>query len=254
MFKSCRKHVKRAGIIVTTLLITLTAASQNCQAQVAIDNTYSSKYVWRGYDIFGENSAYMPSVDFTLGAGFSLNVWAAVPLGSGSEALSELDYTVAYGTTVMEGETLHTDVSFNYIYYDFYKVGSATTPDTEEVGVGLSMPNILGGSISPSIYYGKLYTNESVGFDVDGDYISVGLSGDVSVSDTIGLSLAADINYNGGLFGADHDWSHMTFTASTSMEVGSVSLSPFATYQVSMDSSVNTEDEFWGGVSTSFSF
>ncbi len=245
-------NTQKTLLILAALVM---VSSTSVQAQnVTIDNTYSSKYVWRGYDIFGENSAWMPSVDFALPAGFSLNIWAAVPLGSGSEAVSELDYTLAYGTTVMEGETLHTDLSFNYIYYDFYKVGSSATPDTEEVGVGMSMPNLLGGSVTPSIYYGHLYTDESFAGDVDGDYVSVGLGSSVDVSDTVSLDLAADINYNGGLFGADHEWSHMTFTASTSVEVGGLSFSPFATYQLSMDDGVNSSDEFWGGVSTSCSF
>jgi len=40
--------------------------------------TYSSKYMWRGYDVFGKNSAYMPSVDIDLfQTGWSFNVWAA---------------------------------------------------------------------------------------------------------------------------------------------------------------------------------
>ena len=39
------------------------------------DNTYSSKYMWRGYDLFGANGAYMPSLDADLfGTGWSINV------------------------------------------------------------------------------------------------------------------------------------------------------------------------------------
>ncbi|MBN2842799.1 MAG: hypothetical protein JXM68_06895, partial [Sedimentisphaerales bacterium] len=68
---------------------------------------YTSKYVWRGFELFGSKGAIQPSVDMSLlgDSGLGLNVWGSMPMGSGYEAFTELDYTLSYGTTVGEEET-----------------------------------------------------------------------------------------------------------------------------------------------------
>jgi len=227
----------------------------------AFDQTYSSKYMWRGYDVFGENSAYMPSVDIDLfQTGWSLNVWAAVPMGSGSESLSELDYTFAYNTTFFEDEAHQADVTANWIYYDFYKANNTTTPDAVEFGVGMEFPNLLGDSgLTPSVYGATLDSAEdNVGGEVDGNYYTFALSYDFSCPQTEQeFNITADVHYNDGLFAADHDWSHSTYTLSTSYDVNGVSVSPFLSYQCTMEDSstsgVNPDSsELWGGVSMSF--
>jgi len=124
--------------------------------------------------------------------------------------------------------------------------------------MSMAMPALfeIGGSaLVPSYYVGKLWPNSSGTPDVAGGYHSFGLSYDVAIPDTeYAVSLSYDINYNDGMFGSDHDWSHNTFGISTSVPVGPVSVSPFLNYQVSMDDSVNDENELYGGVSVSMSF
>jgi hypothetical protein len=62
------------------------------------------------------------------------------------------------------------------------------------------------------------------------------------------------VNYNDGILGADHDWSHATLGLSTSFELEPVTLTPFLNYQISMDESVNDEDEIYGGISITLDF
>jgi hypothetical protein len=221
------------------------------------DSTYSSKYVWRGYDVFGANGAYMPSLDIDLfGTGWSINVWSAIPLGSGSEALTEADYTFAYSTTLGKGEPSQVDLGANWIYYDFPKVNSKATPDTVEFGLGAEWPNLLGDTgLVPSVYFGMLdAARDNIGSEVDGNYATIALSYGF---ETLGLgwNVTGDVNYNDGLFGADHDWSHGTLSLSTGFDCGNFAVSPFVSYQQTFDDSVNTDsDELWGGVSASVSF
>ncbi len=235
------------------------ARAEDAGLGVALDATYVSKYLWRGYDLFDDHAAFQPSVDFDLfGTGFGVNVWGSIPMGSGNgiNAWQEYDYTLYYGTTLMEDETFAVDFGANYIYFDFPKLNSEA--DTQEFGVSAALPNLIAvGELTlvPSYYVGKLWPTDSGVSGVSGWYHSFALATDIAIPGTeYALSLSSDINYNDGLFGSDHDWSHMTFTAGTSFDVGPVSVGPFVAYQVSMDDSVNDEDEFYGGVSVSYSF
>ncbi|GAF74314.1 unnamed protein product, partial [marine sediment metagenome] len=69
------------------------------------------------------------------------------------------------------------------------------------------------------------------------------------------LHLSADLVYNGGVFGADHDWSHMVFGVSTDFEVAdNLTFTPALYYQASIENTVNTQDEVWVGLSMKYKF
>ena len=231
---------------------------------VTLDTTWVSKYVWRGYDLFDDHAALQPSADVDLfGTGFSVNVWGSIPMGTGSNNQSgginqwqEYDYTLAYSHTFFEEERYAVEMGANYIYYHFPKLNHKA--DTQEMGASVSLPNlveIFGSALVPSYYMGKLWPTSSGVGEVAGGYHSLGLGYDVAVPQTdLALSLSAEVAYNDGMFGADHDWSHATFGFSTSVPVGPLEVTPFVYYQVSMDESVNDEDEIYGGLSVSVSF
>jgi hypothetical protein len=224
---------------------------------VDLSTTYTSRYMWRGDDVFDDHAALQPSATVDLfGSGFSINTWGSLPMGSGFEDLSELDYTIAYGTSYFEEEKYALDVSANYIYYDFYKVKSKGA-DTEEVGISFVLPKLLeigGSALVPKYYVGKLWPVDGAD-DIAGVYHSLGLSYGLAIPNTEQvLNLYSDINYNDGMFNADSDWSHTTFGVSTGVPVGPVTITPFLNYQVSMEDTVNEEDELYGGVTASISF
>ena len=228
---------------------------------IDVDGTYVSKYIWRGYDVFNNHAAFQPSVNADLfGTGFSVNVWGSIPCGSGAgQDLTEVDYTVAYDAHYLEDTPWAMDVGVNYIYYDFPRVNSRFVPDTDEVGAHIAFTKLfkIGDSaLVPSYYVGRLSpVKDNIGTDVEGTYHTFALSYDVAVPQTdLILTFTGDINYNDGLFGADHDWSHATLAVATSVEVGPLTISPFLNYQISMDDSVDDEDELYGGVSVGMSF
>ena len=221
------------------------------EATVTFDNDFSTAYMWRGFDTFDDHGAWMPSVNIDYGTGWSVNVWGAQPIGSGSENLTELDYTLAYGNSVNKGEAQQVDYFVNYIYYDFPKTGSSG--DAQEVGVGIAFPNLLGGAIVPSYYVSQFWLSQgggSAGFHRGALETQVEVPGCPQA-----LDLVADIWYNDGALGADHEWSHATVGVSTDFAAAeNLTLTPYFSIQISMDDSVNSEDDYWAGLRTSFAY
>ena len=267
-----RTKTSRINVSIISLLLIAaflngmvgTAKAQEEPAKLAVDldATYVSKYIWRGYDLFDDHAAFQPSVNLDLfESGFSVNVWGSIPLGSGNgiNDFQEYDYTLAYSTSLFTDQLYALDLGVNYIYYDFPKVNSKAVPDTQEIGVSFALTNLIkigDSALVPSYYIGKLWpTDSGLGFDVAGGYHSFALGYELSIPETdYSLNLSADINYNDGMFGADNDWSHATVGLSSSVPVGPVTLTPFLNYQISLDESVNDEDELFGGLSASISF
>ncbi len=238
------------------------AAGDSKQLGIDLDMTYVSKYMWRGYDLYHDRGAFQPSINADLfGTGLSANIWSSIPAGSGNEDLTELDYTLTYAFRVFDDQVYAFDVFTNFIYFDYIKLNHMA--DCHEFGIGAAMPNLIrAGDIAlvPSYYMGKIWPNSSGVDNVAGGFHVLGLSLDLPISnpitagDTFILNFAGDITYNDGAFGADHDWSHSTVGVSTCIPFGSVTLTPFVNYQISMDESVNDENELWSGMSMTFSF
>ena len=78
------------------------------------------------------------------------------------------------------------------------------------------------------------------------------------------VHLSADIAYNDGTgahcnalanTGVDHDWSHAVLGISTEFEISAdLAFTPAIYYQISMDDSVNTSDEYWVSLSFTHQF
>lgn len=73
------------------------------------------------------------------------------------------------------------------------------------------------------------------------------------------LHLLAEVVYNDGIGPADdvvdHDWSHVLFSVSTPFGISdNLTLTPALYYQLSMDDSVNDDDETWVGLSMTYKF
>ncbi len=236
--------------VVAALMVSVVNAQPVKVTGASVD--YTSRYVWRGQNLFGSHGAWQPSVDMALfgDSGLGLNVWGSFPMGSGSEDATELDYTLSWGTTVGEGAT-QVDLGANFIYYDFPKANS--TWDVWEVGVSADMPNLLPWDICLSYYTGY---GDFVDDDVDNDkmqYHSISISKDVAIDDTYSLSFSAGTGYNNDMFYAGSDWTHADFGVSLSgLEVSGASVSPFIVYQSAIEDSY--EDYLYGGVSVGLEF
>ena len=258
-------------MIVLGLSVALCAAG-TCLAQeedapklgVTLDSTYVTKYLWRGYDILDGHAAWQPSVELDLfGTGFTFNVWSSIATSGGLSDLNEVDYTLAYGQTLFEDKRYALDVGVQYIYYDFPRLSSKLA-DAEETGVKLALPALIrtaNSALVPSYYVGRLNPAKHGGGHITGGtFQTLGLSYDLPIPRSEGksqvVSFAADVTHNSGAYDADPDWSHATFGVSTKINIGAsgFTVTPALNYQVSMDDTVNDEDEIWAGLSVSYGF
>jgi hypothetical protein len=232
---------------------------------VELSATVQSKHMWHGFDLYDDHGVFMPAVGVTLeDTGFSGKIIRAYPLSGGMEKSIQMIYAIFYTGAFLEDTPYITNYTANYFYYGLPRIHGAKS-DTQELGVSLSWPKLLGDSgLLPNYYFGRLWPSRSHSNmeGSEGFIHVVGLAYDFAVSDfwavgkSQGFRLSSDITYNDG-FGsgsAEHDWSHATLGASTNLGKGNVMITPYVNYQISMDDSVNREDELWCGVNLTYRF
>ena len=242
---------------------------------VHLEVGYFSKYIWRGFDEFDDHAAYHPKLEVDLfGSGFVVEVAGWDAASSGFVNHRELEYGVGYHGHAFDNEAYATHYALHYVYYDYPNIASDEL-SKQELTLALSWPELLSSSESapaPFVNIHKLWPAKdhsdvaggsgflyTLGFTYD---VAVPTSGSHDESQT--LTFIADVNYNDGFGGhldshhhfhkTDHDWSHATLGVSSDIIIGTATITPSLNYQISMDDSVNEEDEFWGGVTVGFHF
>jgi len=257
--------------LVGLLIGSIAVAAEDGQYGVTVDTTWVSKYIWRGIDLLDDKAAIQPSVSMDLGSGFSATVWsswAGSSQGGGDISTvnaDEMDYILSYANSINEDDISAIAYSLNWVYYDFTDQPSKAA-DAQEINASIAMPNLCPYGIVPSYTIAKMWAAKAYGDAGDvGGWIHVfGLDYGLTVpgflennpEQTIDLHWDLTFNDGAGLAagGVDSDWSHTTFGASTDIALGGGTLRPGVFYQVSMDESVNNEDELYTAVSYSFNF
>jgi hypothetical protein len=228
-----------------------------------VSATVQSKHMWHGFDLYDDTGVFMPAAGVTLGqTGFSGRIIGAYPISSGLDDWVQRIYAAFYTGVLLEETRYVTNFTSNYFYYGMPRIGGAKS-DLQEIGIGLSWPKLLGASgLSPNYYFGILWPSVSHS-NLDGSegFIHViGMAYDLDVSDFWAAGkgqvfrLSGDVTYNDGSSGADHDWSHAVLGVSTNLGLGKVMVMPFVNSQISMEDTVNQEDEIWCGVNFTYRF
>ena len=257
--------------LVCLLIGGIAVAADDGSYGVTVDTTWVSKYIWRGIDILDDKAAIQPSVSVDLGSGFSATVWGSWA-GSSQDGgdistvnATEMDYIISYANSINEGEVFATDYSVSWVYYDFTHEPSDMA-DAQEINASFALPNICPVGTVPSYTIVKMWASEGNGSagEVGGWIHVLGLDYGLTVPGFLEnnpeqtIDLHWDLTYNGSAGataeGVDHDWSHMTFGASTDIVAGGGTFRPGIFYQISMDKSVNNENELYTGLSYSLSF
>ena len=274
----------KKGILVTVVILFATLSvvqAQEGELNGTIDVTYLSKYVWRGFDIYGDKSAIQPSIDLDLyGTGFGINVMGHMANSSEYVNGERWDYTLYYCNSLFEGESYATNYRLgwvNYNYPDQPSEGSAIAPNAslQELQALLSWPNMCPGGVVPSYILVKMWPSESGSFSGTNSPSGGTASGFIHIfmldypitiqgimPDTAEqvLNLHTELIYNDGVGPAgqnvDQDWSNAVFGISTSFDLGSnLMLTPAIYHQVTMDKSVNDDkDETWVTAGLSYKF
>jgi hypothetical protein len=147
--------------ILTSLVIFLALGCLSYAEQMqepalhgSVDVTFTGKYVWRGFDVYGDKSAIHPSIDLDLcGTGFGLNIIGHRANSSGFELTERWDYSLYYLGNLFQGESYETIYRLAYIYYNFPDLSSHKSAalirndigslDLQELQAYLAWPNIL---------------------------------------------------------------------------------------------------------------
>jgi hypothetical protein len=264
-----KKAILLTGVILLTVGATVNAQEGGISG--TFDVTYSSRYIWRGFDVYNDNhSALQPSIDLDLyGTGLGLKVFWSRANGSKFENLEELDLTLSYGNTFAEGEAYATAYQVGWTYFT-YPDEPGSEREFQEFFASLSMPELCPAGIVPSYTVFCMWPSEGGSArNANGGFIHVfGLGYDLTVPELapeipeLVVNLSANFVYNDGV-GAGytvngavaHDWSHVVFGASTDIDLGNnLSFCPGLYHQISMEDSVNENNETWVSLSLKYNF
>lgn len=274
--------MRNKGLLTVFLIFFIIAGSAQAQQDnsaieqnklgIELDLTVVSKYLWHGFAVFGDQPALQPSVNFDFyDTGLSLEIWGTFADSEKVETYQEFNYTLAYDYHAFQDADYATDIRLGFIFYDFKQWGI----DKHEIGAKFTWPNLCSAGIVPSYYFARMWPRDNYNDGPDNNYLQgdaagfihvLSLAYDLSVPGLINdtdeqiLKLFTDITYNDGYgapYGeptAEHDWSHATFGISTDFAIGQLKLTPMVNYQLSMDDSVNEDDELVSGLSLSYRF
>ncbi|MBN1456826.1 MAG: hypothetical protein JW912_03135 [Sedimentisphaerales bacterium] len=265
-------------LCVTTFLAAAgLVQAQGSELHGSIGTDFSSKYIWRGFDVFDDHAAIHPYVDLDLfNTGFGFNAVAHRANSSGFEMNERWDYTLYYHNSLFEGETYATNYRLGYVYYNYPDRSSHDTSDSmdlQEVHAILSWPNVFSiEGLVPSYCLVKLWPSSSDSLVGDSSPSGGSASGYAhifmldyalpvsSLGEDRTLNLHSEFVYNDGVSpnGAtdvDHDWSNAVFGVSTTFDLGkNLFFTPGIYYQSSWEDTVNPEDEFWVNLNLTYKF
>jgi len=237
----------------------------------SIDLTFQSRYIWRGFDVFGDDDPAMQitaNLDF-FNTGFGMNVVGHRAFGSGHEIRERWDYNFYYENVLFAEEVLQTNYRIGFVHYNYPQLPQKHR-DLQEMHAILSMPNLTGvKGLVPSYALVKMYPANSgstgVGSNASGfmhigmlDYTFAVPGVTPDVPEQV-FKLHSELVYNDGISpnndNVDQDWSHAVFGISTDIDLGyGFTITPGIYYQYTMETTVNTEDETWGTVGLRYSF
>jgi len=260
------------GMVVLLSVAGFVNAAEDMAAEdmgITVDLSYTTKYIWRGFNIYGSHGAFQPSVNLDLGSGFSANVWMSYPVGTGqvgvlngegigiNDELTEYNYTLAYNGTAYEDCPWKTNYQVGWRYYDYIDMGSDIA-DAQEVFLTGSMPALMDNGVVPHFGVFQMWNAESGALNKgSGTIYLMGFDYGFSLDQApeLPMTFTWDIVFNDGVL-ADHDWSHMVWGLKTAMTcpMTGAKVVPGVYFQNSFEDTVNTQDELWASISYAFSF
>jgi len=273
---------KKLILLVAVVFLSMTGLAQAAAGELhgAINATYTSQYVWRGFSVFGTQGAFHPGIDLDLyGTGFGLSAVGHMATESGYVNNERWDYTLYYGNRLWESEWYAMNYRLSYVYYNYPRLSSHTedSVDLQELNGVFSFPSLLGvKGLVPSYVLVKLWPSNSN--TIVGDrspsggtasgfahifMLDYGWALPAIVPNTAEqvLNLHAEVVYNDGVSptpakNPDHDWSDAVFGVSTDFPLcKDLIFTPGVYHQVTMDKSVNDKENLtWAMASLTYKF
>jgi len=264
----------KKGILLAAAILLSTAGFARAEEGAlsgTFDVAFLSSRIWRGFDLYpNDHAGYEGSLDLNFfDTGFGAKLLHARAFGSGYENAEELDMTLYYGKSLFEKEAYATDYKLGWVYY-CYPDQPVRAAHMQELFGTISLPEVCPFGVVPSYTIVCMWPAKSRStVSGNGGWLHImGLGYDLAVPGFLPeipeqiLHLSAELVYNdgaapGGLgpMTVDHDWSHGLLGISTDFDITeNLALTPALYHQLTMDKSVNPEDEWWVTVGLSYKF
>jgi hypothetical protein len=228
-----------------------------------------SSYMWNGFDRvkqqFGEDNtgpSIQPKVSVGVpNTGLEVSAGGSFVVNDNSE-LQETTYGVSFNRAVVPNVV----VGAGYTYYDNRVSEVAGVPVTDvnnhEGWGSLALKTNVGVSPSVVVKYEKSSNEvvDSYAVVVGGLKYEMPLSGVTVGGAGVGVNWGADVVYNsgitvGGVEAVKSGVSAVTFGVNSALSVGGgVVVTPSVNYQVSVEETVNPENQFWATLGVAYGF
>jgi len=225
--------------------------------------TYDTKYMFRGFTVYGDKSAIHPFIDLDLmGTGFHIEVMAHRANSSGYENGERWDYSPYYLGAFGIDQPWETRYKVGYRYFNYPDNSSHTrsSVDLQEVYVGFAFPKLFGveglvpgyvfvkgwpsnsgtivGAANPN---GGTYSGFAHVFMLDYALPVTGLFSETSKQV---FNFHVETVYNDGIDPrpaggyTDSDWTHVMMGISTDFDLGNnFTFTPGVYHQITMEDS-----------------
>jgi len=275
--------MKKQGILLAAVVLFCAigfAQAQDTDLHGSVDFTYQSKYIWRGFDVYGDKSAMQPSIDLDLfGTGLGVSMMGHRANSSEYELSERWDYTLYYQNGMFMDEAYALMYRLGWVYYNYPDL-SKSNADLQEMHAILSLPKMIPGGLVPTYCLVKLWPNSSGSWVAKNFDLSAGAPSSGTASGwahifmldyplVVGgilpdtpeqvFNFHTEVVFNDGVGpagqNADQDWSNVVFGVSTGIDLADeLVMTPGVYHQISMDDSVNDEDETWATLSMTYKF
>jgi hypothetical protein len=288
--------MKKQGVLLAVVVLFCVvgfAQAQDSGLHGSVDLTYQSKYIWRGFDVYGDKSALQPSLDLDLfGTGLGVNVMGHRANSSGYEGAERWDYTLYYQNMLFPDQAHAMMYRLGWVYYN-YPQHNPEDADLQEMHAILSLPKMCPAGVVPSYVLVKLWPNSSGSmvakkYDLAGEFVYNPMADQFVPPESRGtasgwahifmldypltvggilpdtpeqvFNLHAELIFNDGVGPAgqdvDSDWSNLVLGVSTGIDLSDeVVLTPGIYHQITMEETVNDDkDETWATLSMTYKF
>jgi len=255
--KVMRKRILLVGVVLFGIASVAVAEEKKLGVTLQVD--YLTKWLSKGFPAYGSKGAMFETLDLDFyESGFGTKVTWRNSTSSGFVDRQRFDFRPYYRNSVFEGERylMNYNISVGYEYYP--GLGRKKAPTTYEWIFAFCWPEILPGRLVPEYiaHYEYPAFRGQVFNDLTGWVHRFRLGYELNLPEIEQpIRLSSEVAYNDGLGGAAHDWSYATFGAATNLKVTeSLSFVPGIYYQISMDKSVNDQNELYGILSMKYKF
>ena len=234
--------------VVIGLMTLSRARAEEGKLGVTFDLTYTSKWLSKGVEGYGQNGGLFKTIDVDwYGTGFGVKVTHRNATSKGYADKQRFDYRPYYKSRLFEDTTWATNYNLSVGYEHYSCVDKDKANTTYEWIFAFSWPNLLSNGLVPSYigHYEYPAKGGNANRDITGWVHRFGLSYSLLKIPPFAepLRLSWELAYTDGLCRAAHDWSYATFGISTVLKASdNLSIVPGVYQQLSMDDSVNTKD------------